>query len=268
MSSKVLRILTGIGLAIVLIPLIIIGKLPFDIFVMVLFTGAMFEFLRLKQCNWITKAISVITMAGITLLTRFHIHNDFVFPYYKILFVILVFSLLFLTLSYFVDDRLNGNDVFLLFTMLLIYTASSYALLAMNSYAGAQRFLLLALLFLPTVACDTAAYALGSKFGKTKYIKKISPNKSLEGSIAGYVFGLAMGLIILAIGHKYFTWQLLGAAFVIPVTCQIGDLFFSSIKRLHSAKDFSNLLPGHGGINDRMDSLIIDSIVLLTFIIF
>ncbi|MBE6124270.1 MAG: hypothetical protein E7184_01840 [Erysipelotrichaceae bacterium] len=268
MSTKVLRILTGIGLAALVVPLVIIGKLPFDIFIMVLFTGAMYEFLRLKQCNWITKAVSIITVAGITVLTRFHIHNDFSLPYFKILFAILVFSLIFLSLSYFIDDKLNGNDVFLLFTMLLIYTASSYALLTLNAYEGAYRYLLIALLFLPTVVCDTAAYAFGSKFGKTKYIKKISPNKSLEGSIAGYVFGLAMGLIILAIGHKYFTWQLLGAAFVIPVTCQIGDLFFSSIKRLHSAKDFSNLLPGHGGINDRMDSLIIDSIVLLAFILF
>ena len=119
-----------------------------------------------------------------------------------------------------------------------------------------------------TVACDMGAFFVGSFLGKHKLIPELSPKKTIEGAVGGYLAGAIVGGIVLAIFHKYFSWELLAAVFILPITCQVGDLFFSFIKRMFGVKDFSKLLPGHGGINDRIDSLTINTIVLFVISLF
>ncbi|MBI4651174.1 phosphatidate cytidylyltransferase [Candidatus Desantisbacteria bacterium] len=113
-----------------------------------------------------------------------------------------------------------------------------------------------------TWANDTGAYAIGRLFGKHKLAPKISPNKTWEGSIAG----ICSGMITVAIfkfavnGTKFFTdisyAEFLLAGIIISIAGQIGDLFESYIKRKCKVKDSGNLIPGHGGLLDRIDSLI------------
>lgn len=107
---------------------------------------------------------------------------------------------------------------------------------------------------------DTFAYAVGRRFGKHK-LTVISPKKSIEGSIGGTI-----GAIIFALGYTYIVKQYvdLGLSYVVitvivlilSILSQIGDLAASSIKREMDVKDYGNLLPGHGGMLDRIDSLI------------
>ena len=107
---------------------------------------------------------------------------------------------------------------------------------------------------------DTFAYAVGRRFGKHK-LTTISPKKSVEGSIGGTI-----GAIIIALIYTYVTEQYvdLGLSYIIvavgtlilSILSQIGDLAASSIKREMEIKDYGNLLPGHGGMLDRIDSLI------------
>ena len=115
-------------------------------------------------------------------------------------------------------------------------------------------------LFLATWGSDAFAYLIGVKFGKHKF-SKISPKKSIEGSIAGIVGGICLMLIATIIFNNCFDLSinyifvaLMGL--VLTILGQIGDLVASSIKRSVDVKDFSNLLPGHGGIVDRFDSVI------------
>ena len=99
-------------------------------------------------------------------------------------------------------------------------------------------------LFIASWGTDIFAYTIGKKFGKHKF-SKISPNKSIEGCIGG-----AVGAILIALIYTYAINKLLS------IIGQIGDFAASSIKRYVGIKDFSNLLPGHGGMLDRFDSLI------------
>lgn len=107
---------------------------------------------------------------------------------------------------------------------------------------------------------DTCAYFVGSKFGKHKFTE-ISPKKTIEGCIGGTLGSVIIALIYtLAINKfagldiSYIYIALIG--FILSILSQIGDLSASSIKRTVGIKDFGNLIPGHGGMLDRIDSII------------
>ena len=107
---------------------------------------------------------------------------------------------------------------------------------------------------------DIFAFFIGMKFGKHKF-SKISPKKSIEGCIAGIVGAIILMLIYTYIintflGMDYSYLSILGIGLILSVISQIGDFAASSIKRYVDIKDFSNLIPGHGGMLDRIDSLI------------
>ena len=105
--------------------------------------------------------------------------------------------------------------------------------------------------------CDVFAYFFGRAFGRRKLCPSVSPHKTVEGSIAGTVLGTALGMLAWVI-LKNFTpipWYVyLIASFFCTIAGQLGDLCASVIKRQAGIKDFSDLLPGHGGLIDRTDS--------------
>ena len=116
---------------------------------------------------------------------------------------------------------------------------------------------------------DTFAYLIGSRFGKHKLIERISPKKTIEGSIGGWVFAVIISLLW-ACYFNFFGIDrniIFISSFILPIVSQIGDLVFSLIKRNYDVKDFSDLIPGHGGILDRLDSNIFCIIVFGTLIL-
>lgn len=107
---------------------------------------------------------------------------------------------------------------------------------------------------------DIFAYFIGRTIGKHKF-SKISPKKSIEGCVGGTIGGIVLMLIYTYIvntffGMSYSYLYMLGIGFVLSLIGQIGDFAASSIKRYVDIKDYSNLIPGHGGMLDRIDSLI------------
>ncbi len=117
----------------------------------------------------------------------------------------------------------------------------------------------IAYLFLATWGSDVFAYLVGVKFGKHRF-SKISPKKSIEGCIAGIVGAVVIALIytfainsILNLSYSYVL--VIIATAILSVVGQVGDFAASSIKRYVDIKDYSNLIPGHGGMLDRIDSL-------------
>lgn len=116
------------------------------------------------------------------------------------------------------------------------------------------------LLFATSWGSDGLAYIIGCKFGKHK-LTPISPKKSVEGAIAGVFGSIGFSLGFILIVNLIFNltisyWQILIISIILAIIGQVGDIAASAIKRYCGIKDFSNLLPGHGGLLDRCDSLL------------
>jgi phosphatidate cytidylyltransferase len=149
-----------------------------------------------------------------------------------------------------------------LFPVLLLGLTLGY-LISLRGMPGEDGEDLLMLLFLCVITGDTAAYYVGSSIGKRRLAPRLSPNKTWEGAIAGLVGAVAAGLIAcfwfyrrLPPGHAVALGLVIGAAAI------VGDLSESMIKRATGVKDASRLLPGHGGMLDRLDSLLFAAPVL------
>lgn len=125
------------------------------------------------------------------------------------------------------------------------------------SYGSMGHFVIL--LFVGVWMCDTSAYFLGTLFGKHKLSPRVSPNKSVEGAVAG-LLGAVLVLLIVYFSPWLPTLTLgmaLLLAVVIGIFGQIGDLMESWLKRTAEIKDSSHIIPGHGGVLDRFDSMLI-----------
>ncbi len=122
----------------------------------------------------------------------------------------------------------------------------------------AQTSMLVLAMFILIWLNDTGAYCVGSMFGKHRLFERLSPKKSWEGFFGGLLFCLAAGAlfsyIMPQVGLTLPLW--LGFAVMVCVLSTWGDLFESLLKRSHHIKDSGNLIPGHGGILDRIDSLL------------
>ena len=126
----------------------------------------------------------------------------------------------------------------------------------------------LALVFIGAWTCDCGAYVIGSLFGKHKLIPSISPKKTVEGAIGGVVVAVLAFVLFGVILEQFATvnvnyFILVPTGVLLAVVAQIGDLIASLIKREHGVKDYGNILPGHGGIMDRFDSILAVSSILM-----
>ena len=109
-----------------------------------------------------------------------------------------------------------------------------------------------------TFATDTGAYAVGRLVGRHKMAPRISPGKTWEGAAGGYAAGVAAAVIApLALGIEPSVAGLVTIALTLPAAAEAGDILESALKRRIGVKDASQLLPGHGGLLDRMDSLLV-----------
>ena len=151
----------------------------------------------------------------------------------------------------------------------IVIPAGLSALVVLKCMNNGRYFVLFAVLL--TFITDGGAYFAGVFLGKHRGITKVSPNKSLEGYIGGIVtgviFAVVYGLVVSAITKVSVNYivlvlcGLVGALFT-----ELGDLSFSLIKRQYGVKDYGNLLPGHGGMLDRFDSMVFCGPVVLFFV--
>jgi phosphatidate cytidylyltransferase len=112
---------------------------------------------------------------------------------------------------------------------------------------------------------DTFAFIVGKSIGKTKLFEKISPKKTIEGFIGGVVFVILAGILLAKfyLNQSLFQWVL--TAIIVGVFGTIGDLVESKFKRVANVKDSGNIMPGHGGILDRLDSIIFVAPIVYLF---
>lgn len=148
----------------------------------------------------------------------------------------------------------------------VIYIGSTLAHLLL--FINVENFYLIWLVFIIASATDTFAYFSGHFFGKKKLCPKISPQKTVQGAIGG-IFGsmLISGIFAYLLIPK-FLFPIIFLGFFGSILSQVGDMFASAIKRHIGIKDFGNIIPGHGGILDRIDSIIFTAPAVYYFMIY
>lgn len=252
------RIITAaVGIVFVVLLMIFGEKCPilFAIALALACAVACMEFLTARKLQK-SPLIMFTTLIFALVVPMVSITNLFYVPFY-------VYSLLMFAYMIILRDKLNIKDITFGFAgVMVIACAFGYMSRLVVSSGGWHSFYLIISLVAPWCA-DSAAYFAGSFLGKRKLCPTISPNKTVEGAIGG-VFGsiictLLAGVIFQFLVYKNITVNYL-ALLVIGVFCAVvsvlGDLIFSVIKRDCGIKDYGSIMPGHGGILDRVDSVI------------
>lgn len=140
-------------------------------------------------------------------------------------------------------------------------------LVALRGFGDGREWVALALL--TTFSVDTAAYFAGRAFGRHKLAPAVSPGKTKEGAVAGLAGAvLAAWALNVLLRLPMSTWQALSLGLIIGIFAQVGDLAESMFKRSAGVKDSGRLMPGHGGILDRIDSILLTGIVVYYYVIF
>lgn len=289
------RIITGVVLLAILIPMVIIGGIPFYV-LMGLFVGlATYEMINLfnheekmpLSLKIVAGALSIIAYFVLTLLWNENEIQSFNFDIYP-LYIAYLFLSTAIILSVFVFiPEFKLIDVCKIF-LIINYVALGFSALSFLRALGA-RFIIY--LLIVTFATDIFAYLFGIAFGKHKMCPTISPKKSWEGAIAGTIFGTLLGTFFAFFYGNLFQADFLNAEhnktllenfcslgenqnalqfFVIffisllsSVMGQVGDLVASKMKRQYEIKDFGKIFPGHGGVLDRFDSSILVAMLLV-----
>ena len=258
------RVISAIILIAVLVPILIIGGIPFRVMVTVLALGGLYELFHIKSSKksipLLMKILAYLAVIVLCYNNIGELTSDYTISYKLISLMIFVF--LFPIVFIHNQDKYNVNDaLFLVASVLFIGFSFNLVIIARNYDLKYIIYLLLI-----TVITDTFALITGKLIGKHKLAPNISPNKTIEGSLGGSILGtfVASAYYLTVIDGGKSLLLVILITFVLSVIGQIGDLVFSAIKRYYKQKDFSDLIPGHGGILDRFDSLIF---VVLAFIL-
>lgn len=187
---------------------------------------------------------------------------DFIASYDKT--VVLAIFLFIYVLFDLVYNEIGFNHLALMYAVSMLV---GFALNAFVTLYAVDGWLILYVL-IANYGSDTGAYLVGSTIGKHKLIPKISPNKTVEGAIGGVLMG---GILSVLFAYFFVDYNInflliVFVSFFIPIMGQLGDLFFSSLKRSYNKKDFGGTIPGHGGVLDRIDSLVFALVFMVVLI--
>lgn len=267
------RILTAaIGFPLVTIVLITCNKYIIDFCVAIIGIIAMHEFIKcaenkdIKVVSW----ISYLLVAGISLI---HVIPIEILSYISAIGIPLLLLVLFLHVII-SNMKITFKDIaFTLLGILYILTFLVFLSLVFGREGNLPGKYLIWYILFSAWGTDVFAYAIGRRFGKTKF-SKVSPNKSIEGCIAGTIGAIVSCLLYTValnnIAGFEISYLLIGIiSLVLSIIGQIGDFSASVIKRYFEVKDFSNLFPGHGGMIDRIDSaMFISPFAYILFLMF
>lgn len=247
------RVTTAVvGLAI-FIPLILIGHLPLALAAIVLGIIAMSEILIMKKM-FLTSFAAIMSYIGVAIITMPQNWLSWLPSHFNRLTTFYVIVILILLHTVIHKGRFSFDDAGVLVLGML------YIGMGFNAFVQARAVNFATLLYgmLIVWLTDSGAYIFGRQFGKHKLAPKVSPHKTIEGSVLGTVFAtivLAIYLVFFHVGYDNYALMLV-ATFILSIFGQFGDLIESALKRYYGVKDSGKILPGHGGILDRFDSML------------
>jgi phosphatidate cytidylyltransferase len=205
----------------------------------------------------------IYTSFGLILLIYFIINYDFILG--LSLIIMGIYSLL----EFFnISKKIIKNKIYLTSVNIFFFI---YVFLFCSTFFFFSNFLqlklILYLLLFSCIASDIGGFIFGKIFKGPK-LTKISPNKTISGAIGSIIFTTLSLLILTFLFINQFDYFILIVGFITSVACQIGDLFFSYLKRKANIKDTGRILPGHGGILDRLDGIFVGIPIGFSSIIF
>lgn len=263
MSSFTQRAITAVGFLAVMITGIYVSPYTlFGLFGLVSFLGiweyetlvALYSFNQhatLQRDKWVLSVMATLVYALIGLVSM-HL-----LPLWALLFVLPIVFLLFIKELF---DAKSPNPfvrVSLNITGILYLTVPLAMINAIANETGTFEPNRIMGMLLLIWANDTGAYILGSKIGKTPFFKRISPKKTWEGTISGMITTLILAAILGFVFKELSVVQWYGIAVCVIIFSTLGDLVESMLKRNLGIKDSGTILPGHGGILDRFDALLL-----------
>ena len=257
------RIITGAAIGLLMVAIFLLsGTIVYPIIMTLLCAIGTWEMLGCirQRENRLLSVPAMIAAVASPVISCFY-------GYGSVLVVVMLYIAVLLAESVFFDEKVKVVNVSEVFMTTLYVILCFTALLGLRYIDGGEEYIYL-LVFIAAWVTDTFAYFTGFLFGRHKLIPKISPKKTVEGAIGGVIFcviafivygvivekaaGVQMNLLVLAL-----------VGFFMSLVSMVGDFIASSIKRTYGIKDYSNLFPGHGGVLDRFDSIMILSPLLL-----
>lgn len=245
-SNLQLRVISGVVLAIIVLSVTWVGGLAFRMFAAIMALAIVYEWLTITAGrDWTRRHWMVAGLLGVVMLML--VAN--LSPAIVLAGLLVGASLVFVEASF--GQRAYWPPSGLLYAGL---GAIALAMLRGGDTAGLWALLFL---FATVWITDIAAYFVGRAIGGAKLAPRISPGKTWSGAVGGAIGGAIGGLLVAmfadrVVGLPVFVLM----ALVLSIVSQCGDLFESYLKRRFAVKDSSNLIPGHGGVMDRVDSLV------------
>lgn len=247
------RIITAVIGLLIFIPIILYGKVSFVITAHILATIGLYELIRM----FAKKYIFIQLIISIPFLW-FFLYPGYIDSYERydaiIVYLIVLFVMMVLT-----NNKFTFDDAARLVVSVLYIGTSFYFIILLRETGIAY----LLFVFFLVWTTDTGAYFAGRFLGKRKLWPAISPNKTIAGAVGGLLLAVIVAICFHLIYPLPFTFTyVVFIAIIISIVGQMGDLVASAMKRHYSIKDYGNLFPGHGGVLDRLDSILFVSLIL------
>lgn len=263
MSELAKRVLVAVIALPLFLVVIYLGDIYFAITICAIASVALWEFYRLAEKKGYAVSKELGLVLGVLIIAVAYATHISSLPTMKIVIVICFLLILF---SFLVSLFSKNKNMLANMGMMLtgvIYVSVPFAMLVFMRLSNESGLVLIYTIFIAIWSCDTMAYFIGRKFGKRPLMKSVSPNKTIAGAIGG-LFGAVAGAVvfvtIVSWSFNSMTTSILANTIVVGLICgifgQLGDLIESKLKRDANVKDSSHLIPGHGGMLDRFDSVI------------
>lgn len=249
-------IVAAVGIPLLVAFIFLVPLWAFAAVVGIISLGSAYEFLRCVGPE-LPLRFSVYAMVSALAIPILSVLVDVNIIIYTVLFALTLVMFVELMLSFRKNGQFRFADVLQVIFAGGVMPLLLSALVRVGDRECSQAYLLLP--FVAAFSCDSGAYFAGKFFGKTKVFPHLSPNKTLEGCIGGVladvVLMLLYGVVLVIFGLKvnFFYMSLYGL--LGSIACQLGDLAFSAVKREYGVKDYGTIIPGHGGMLDRFDSM-------------
>ncbi|MFD1067541.1 phosphatidate cytidylyltransferase [Oceanobacillus locisalsi] len=247
------RTITAILALLVFVPIIIMGGMPFTIFIYLLATIGLIELIRMRhpEKGFVPYVLSAL-LTWVILLPEAVFTDIAWFTKYELISIMIFVLLAYTVLA---QNAFTFDQVGFVILAAFYVGLGFFYLIETRDGANALRNILFACFII--WATDTGAYLFGRKFGKRKLLPAISPKKTVEGALGGILVAVVVAVIfhlVVPFDHSWLTVMIVTV--IASSVGQIGDLVESAFKRVYNVKDSGKILPGHGGILDRFDSML------------